>query len=542
MSEKNNSASENLRTHLFIKNPVLNEIVGIAPILAVAVSIKAGLLLSVMMSCSLLITQALTTALFRRFSQPVRMLMYFLTGSAVSITALAVTDLLLPTLSAELGLFLPLTAVSSFTAVHCERYIFSKDSRSSAANALASCVGYSAVTLIISAIREFASFGTLFGITVFSKGTSKGYLMPFFALLLTGFLSAFFKMAAKRIGTADNENDAFMEHSILTEDEPEQSPIAAAVADKAAGIREKRKAVLEKHAENALKKKEEKLRAAGQKRIEKERLEHERAERERLERERAEQEKLEHERAEKERLERERAEQERLEHERAEKERLEHERAEKERLERERAERERLERERAEKERLERERAEKEKLERERAEKERLERERAERERLERERAERERLERERAERERLELERAERLEREYREAEKRRAEERANAAKAEIAQRREKLRLEEEARAAAAKKKEEELRHSRMSAEEQKMRMREQLENERLVRKALLQEERRRKKLGLPSLTENEINTAFAKGAVDIHHASGGTDRNHSNPFVMPLSDDEED
>ena len=308
MSEKNNSASENLRTYLFIKNPVLNEIVGIAPILAVAVSIKAGLLLSVMMSCSLLITQALTTALFRRFSQPVRMLMYFLTGSAVSITALAVTDLLLPTLSAELGLFLPLTAVSSFTAVHCERYIFSKDSRSSAANALASCVGYGAVTLIISAIREFASFGTLFGITVFSKGTSKGYLMPFFALLLTGFLSAFFKMAAKRIGTADNENDAFMEHSILTEDEPEQSPIAAAVADKAAGIREKRKAVLEKHAENALKKKEEKLRAAEQKRIEKERLEHERAENERLERERAEKERLERECAEKERLERERAE------------------------------------------------------------------------------------------------------------------------------------------------------------------------------------------------------------------------------------------
>ena len=504
MSEKNNSASENLRTHLFIKNPVLNEIVGIAPILAVAVSIKAGLLLSVMMSCSLLITQALTTALFRRFSQPVRMLMYFLTGSAVSITALAVTDLLLPTLSAELGLFLPLTAVSSFTAVHCERYIFSKDSRSSAANALASSVGYGAVTLIISAIREFASFGTLFGITVFSKGTSKGYLMPFFALLLTGFLSAFFKMAAKRLVTADNENDAFMEHSILTEDEPEQSPIAAAVADKAAGIREKRKAVLEKHAENALKKKEEKLRAAEQKRIEKERLERERAEKERLERERAERE--------------------RLEHERAERERLEHERAEQERLERERAEKERLERERAEQERLERERAEKERLERERAEQERLERERAERERLERERAERERLERE------------------YREAEKRRAEERANAAKAEIAQRREKLRLEEEARAAAAKKREEELRHSRMSAEEQKMRMREQLENERLVRKALLQEERRRKKLGLPSLTENEINTAFAKGAVDIHHASGGTDRNHSNPFVMPLSDDEED
>ena len=494
MSEKNNNTSENLRTHLFIKNPVLNEIVGIAPILAVAVNIKAGLLLSVMMSCSLLITQALTTVLFRRFSQPVRMLMYFLTGSAVSITALAVTDLLLPTLSAELGLFLPLTAVSSFTAVHCERCIFGKDRRSSAANALASSAGYGAVTLIISAIRELASSGTLFGITIFSKGISKGYLMPFFALLLMGFLSAIFKMAAKRLGAADDEKDAFMEHSILTEDEPEQSPIAAAVADKAAGIREKRKAVLEKRAENVLKKKEEKLRAAEQKRIEKERLERERAERERLERERAE----------------------------------------KERLERERAEKERFERERAEKEKLERERAERERLEREHADREKLERERAEREKLERERAEKERLERERAERERLE--------REYREAEKRRAEERSNAARAEITQRREKLRLEEEARAAAAKKREEELRHSRMSAEEQKMRMREQLENERLVRKALLQEERRRKKLGLPSLTENEINTAFAKGTVDMRHDSGAAKKNRSNPFIMPLSDDEED
>ena len=105
------------REYALFRNPILCEIIGVAPVLAVAVSIKTGLLLSAMMFCSLIITEALTKVFFEKLSAPVRMLMYFLTGSAVSVTAMAVTDKLLPTLSAELGLFLPLTAVSSVTAV-----------------------------------------------------------------------------------------------------------------------------------------------------------------------------------------------------------------------------------------------------------------------------------------------------------------------------------------------------------------------------------------------------------------------------------------
>ena len=507
--------------YALFRNPILCEIIGVAPVLAVAVSIKTGLLLSAMMFCSLIITEALTKVFFEKLSAPVRMLMYFLTGSAVSVTAMAVTDKLLPTLSAELGLFLPLTAVSSFTAVHCERYAVEKSKHPFAKHALFSAAGYTFVTLAVSAVRELAAYGTLFGLKITSHGISRGYLMPFFALILMGFMSAGLKAFAERHGSADVVENAFMEHSILVDGESAEEDMRRFVRIKTA-FAVRKKAQKKKKTEKERIKSEKKRIEAERRRVEAERKEKEKTEK-------AERERLEKERIERERLEKERAERERLEKERAERERLEKERAERERLEKEQAERERLEKERAERERLEKERAERERLEKERAERERLEKERAERERFEKERAERERLEKERVERERIEKERLE-------------AAERARNARAEIEARREVLRRDEELRRAEAKKREEAVRAARMLAEEEKMRMREQAEKERFVRKAVMQEERRRRKLGLPSLTSEEIAAAFESGSVRAYGTPSEKRGNAKNPYIMPLSDDGEE
>ena len=326
--------------YALFRNPILCEIIGVAPVLAVAVSIKTGLLLSAMMFCSLIINEALTKVFFEKLSAPVRMLMYFLTGSAVSVTAMAVTDKLLPTLSAELGLFLPLTAVSSFTAVHCERYAVEMSKHPFAKHALFSAAGYTFVTLAVSAVRELAAYGTLFGLKITSHGISRGYLMPFFALILMGFMSAGLKAFAERHGSADVVENAFMEHSILVDGESAEEDMRRFVRIKTA-FAVRKKAQKEKKTEKERIKSEKKRIEAERRRVEAERKEKEKtekAERERLEKERAERERLEKERAERERLEKERAERERLEKERAERERLEKERAERERLEKERLE------------------------------------------------------------------------------------------------------------------------------------------------------------------------------------------------------------
>ena len=306
--------------YALFRNPILCEIIGVAPVLAVAVSIKTGLLLSAMMFCSLIINEALTKVFFEKLSAPVRMLMYFLTGSAVSVTAMAVTDKLLPTLSAELGLFLPLTAVSSFTAVHCERYAVEMSKHPFAKHALFSAAGYTFVTLAVSAVRELAAYGTLFGLKITSHGISRGYLMPFFALILMGFMSAGLKAFAERHGSADVVENAFMEHSILVDGESAEEDMRRFVRIKTA-FAVRKKAQKEKKTEKERIKSEKKRIEAERRRVEAERKEKEKtekAERERLEKERAERERLEKERAERERLEKERAERERLEKERLE--------------------------------------------------------------------------------------------------------------------------------------------------------------------------------------------------------------------------------
>ena len=551
-TERGNAAF--FREYALFRNPILCETVGLAPVLAVAVSVKTGLLLSAMMFVSLIINEALTKVLFGRFSAPVRMLMYFLTGSVVSVSVMAVTDGLLPTLSAELGLFLPLTAVSSFTAVHCERYVAQASELPAAKHAVFSALGYTVVTLIISAVRELAAYGTLFGLQITLRGTSKAYLMPFFALLLMGFMSAGLKTLAGLKGGADIAESAFMEHSVLVDGESASEDMMRFERLKTAFAERKNTAETKKAENKRIRAENKRLadetkKARAEEKAEQKRLEKERIERERLEKERAERERLEKERAERERLEKERIERERLEKERAERERLEKERIERERLEKERIERERLEKERIERERLEKERIERERLEKERAERERLEKERIERERLEKERIERERLEKERIERERLEKERIERerlekerKERERLEKEKREAEERARAARAEIEERNKRLRREEELRREEMRKRSEEAHAVRMSAEEEKLRMREQAEKARLVRKAVLQEERRRKKLGMPSMTSSEIDEAFKSGSVRVYGRNTEKRASSANPYIMPLSDDGEE
>ena len=296
--------------YALFRNPILCEIIGVAPVLAVAVSIKTGLLLSAMMFCSLIINEALTKVFFEKLSAPVRMLMYFLTGSAVSVTAMAVTDKLLPTLSAELGLFLPLTAVSSFTAVHCERYAVEMSKHPFAKHALFSAAGYTFVTLAVSAVRELAAYGTLFGLKITSHGISRGYLMPFFALILMGFMSAGLKAFAERHGSADVVENAFMEHSILVDGESAEEDMRRFVRIKTA-FAVRKKAQKEKKTEKERIKSEKKRIETERRRVEAERKEKEKtekAERERLEKERAERERLEKERAERERLGKERLE------------------------------------------------------------------------------------------------------------------------------------------------------------------------------------------------------------------------------------------
>ena len=70
MNPDNNKKGSVFSEYALFRNPILCEIIGLAPVLAVAVSVTTGLLLSAMMFCSLIINEALTKLLLKGFRHP----------------------------------------------------------------------------------------------------------------------------------------------------------------------------------------------------------------------------------------------------------------------------------------------------------------------------------------------------------------------------------------------------------------------------------------------------------------------------------------
>ena len=599
-----NNSSENKKTFFtaaVTHNPVLMEAVGLAPVIAVASSAKSALLLSVMTALSLFTIYILTNKFLKKFQNYIRMPLYIVIGSLISVATMAFAQKFLPSFHVELGLFLPLTAVNSFVAVHCERFALTGSLKSALIHAGGSFAGYLTVSMIVGIVREILSLGTVFGIECsILPITSNGFTLPFAAFIILGFLAATLKWKLGVKYENENADKAFMAHSVLVETEEHTAPLE--IIAKKQKILKKRQAFRKVIVEDKQRKKEEKLRIQ-QEKEEKLRLEREESERRlaqiRMQEELAilEKERIEAEQREKERLERERIEAERKEKERLEKEAEEkrlaeiHAQREKERLDRERIEAEQKEIERLERERIEAERKEKERLEkvaeekrlaeiRVQREKERLDRERIEAEQKEIERLERERIEAELKEKERLEKEaeekrlaeirvqrEKERLDRERIEAEQKEIErlkkEEEKRIQAELKAKRdeEKRRLIEQKQLENIEKrrKEKEMHDIQKAIKAQeKQRKKSMTMDEKIREKALAEEEKRRRKIAKNADNGDEIIEKFNRDAAaakqaaqrkkvdyfDLGYIPDGMEdavrtAEKFNPYVMPLSED---
>ena len=66
----------------YIRNPVLVQVIGICPIAAAATSLMNSLLLSLVFTFSLILSEVIASALLKKFSRWVRMGVYALIGVA----------------------------------------------------------------------------------------------------------------------------------------------------------------------------------------------------------------------------------------------------------------------------------------------------------------------------------------------------------------------------------------------------------------------------------------------------------------------------
>ena len=181
---------------MFIKgavifNPVLIQLVGLCPVVAASTTFVSSVVLSATLCLDLIVTCVITSALFKKIPRWVRVVLYLIIGLVLICPILwFVETQTLINLSLGLKIYLPIIAINSVTAVHCEQFAVKNDVKLAFYDAASVGIGGSVICIAIGTIREIFGIGSLAGVKLDLPIVFKGMALPFGCLILLGFMAA----------------------------------------------------------------------------------------------------------------------------------------------------------------------------------------------------------------------------------------------------------------------------------------------------------------------------------------------------------------
>ena len=181
------------------ENPMLRGLLGLSPAVLICTSLKQGLILGAFTLCVFLPTALLTYFFFRRLPFWARIPVYVLCSTLILSPLSLAAELWFPSVMAEIGLFSPLIIVNSAQFLMLETLARGSIARRCALpEAAGMMTGYLLVLLLLSALRELGSSGSLFDIPVTKKAYVPAAGSPFAALILLGLLAALLQWTRNR--------------------------------------------------------------------------------------------------------------------------------------------------------------------------------------------------------------------------------------------------------------------------------------------------------------------------------------------------------
>lgn len=191
MSERTPSFKDVFIKGAVIYNPVLIQLVGLCPVVAASTTLKGAAMLSVAMCAELIITCVIASALLKKIPRWVRVALYLIIGLALICPALwYIETQTLINLSLGMKIYIPLIAINSVTAVHCEQVAVKSSVKLAFYDSAAVSIGASAVFIFVGILRELLGSSSLGGIHLDLPIAFKGMLLPFGCLVILGFLAA----------------------------------------------------------------------------------------------------------------------------------------------------------------------------------------------------------------------------------------------------------------------------------------------------------------------------------------------------------------
>lgn len=154
---------------LINENPTFVQLLGMCPTLAVTTGLKNGLGMGLSATAVLIASNALISLLRKVIPEKIRIAAYIVIIAAfVTIIQMAL-DAFLPDLAAQLGIFIPLIVVNCIILARAESFASKNTVADSAIDGLGMGLGFTAALCIISAVREFIGFGTIWDIQIYGK-------------------------------------------------------------------------------------------------------------------------------------------------------------------------------------------------------------------------------------------------------------------------------------------------------------------------------------------------------------------------------------
>lgn len=192
MSDKK-AVFKSIRSSALIKNPLLFEAIGLCPVVAIATSLNSALFLAVVTAVEMVVCEVLASLLLKNVRRYWRVALYVLFGVGIIFPITYITNRFFPQMSINLGVYLPLMAVNSLIALHCERVAVKRSVKDSLIDALSASISYGVVAVLVGVIREILANGTIMGIELNMPVKFFALNMPFGALILLGFMAAMLK-------------------------------------------------------------------------------------------------------------------------------------------------------------------------------------------------------------------------------------------------------------------------------------------------------------------------------------------------------------
>ena len=245
----NRTRGETFRRGVVTNNPLLFQLIGVCPVVAIALSVRTAAVVAAINAVELILIEALACLFFKKLKRYIRVLIYAVLGFAVNMPQFILLGRFDPEMSESIGIFLPLLAVNSVIAVKCETYAVKNTLKDTFSDSVATAFGYGIVTLAVGSLREILGSGTFLGKDIGLPYTAEAFLMPFGGFLMLGFIAAVVKgMTAKKHSDEVNssmldtsqirmlhikhlkqlideseEDDIFFDDSVLNDLEPKKS-------------------------------------------------------------------------------------------------------------------------------------------------------------------------------------------------------------------------------------------------------------------------------------------------------------------------------